>query len=594
MKVGLRREKKQMALDAGMLNCIVREIQDLNQSRIEKIHQPSQDEFVIILHSAKTKARILINVGSNNPRINLTQSTQENPQKAPMLCMLLRKHLNGGKLLNAYCEGFERVCKLEFESYDELGFKSSKFLICELMGKYSNLILTDANGKILALTRSIDFSSNAQRQLLVGMKYELPPSQDKLDTARVTRTQFLSVFQNASQGMKIDRFITTNFSGIAPSTARQIAYKLTGNIDATLENVNKENLANLFFEIIDSIKEGRACPYLLLNERKEPQEYSYIPIEYFGKSYENVKLDSFGELLDAFFTKKGNNERIRQKSTDILRLLTNAESRIVRKIAIQREELKECDRLDEYRIMADLITANLYAIKTGMQSVEVINYYDENMSMVKIPLDNKISPSQNAQKYYKKYTKLKKAKEELVKQIDLAEKELEYISTVFESLTKAEGESDLNQIRDELYHSGYASRMKNYSAQKNQAPKPLKFKTSGGYTLLCGKNNVQNDYITTKLAEKTDWWFHVKNLPGSHVLMQCGKEEPSEIDFTEAAEVAAYYSKAEGNNVAVDYTNAKHVKKPTGSKPGYVIYHVNWTAYVTPDEKKIKSMQIKG
>lgn len=582
-----------MAFDAAMLNLITNEINGLKESRVEKIYQPSQDEIVILLHSAKGKARLLINAGSSCPRINITETTSENPQKAPMLCMLLRKHLNSGKLLSAKCEGFERVCRLEFEAYDEMGFKSSKYLVCEIMGKYSNIILTDSNDKILALMRTVDFTTSIERQLLVGMTYTLPPKQAKLDTASLTKEQFLSAFNSAPLGIKIDKFITSGFLGIAPSTARQIAYSLCNDIDAFLEQTSGEKLWEKLFEVIEQVKTCRAKPYLILNENGEPQEFSYIPLKYFGTKFKCEEQQSFGALVDSFYSKKSQNERIRQKSSDILRLLTNAESRILKKIAIQTEELKECDKMDELRIMADLITANLYAIKSGMQYVEVVNYYDENMSMVKIPLDNKISPSQNAQKYYKKYTKLKKARVELAKQIELSKIELEYISTVFDALTKAEGEADLLQIREELYHSGYASKMKNYSAQKMQAPKPLKFITSGGYTVLCGKNNIQNDYITTKLAEKTDWWFHVKNMAGSHVLMQCGKEEPSERDFTEAAEIAAYYSKAEGNNIAVDYTNAKHVKKPAGSKPGYVIYHVNWTAYVTPDQKRIKEMQVK-
>ncbi len=582
-----------MAFDAGMLSLVVSEIDSLRESRIEKIYQPSNDEIVILLHSASKKTRILINAGSNCPRINITETTSENPQKAPMFCMLLRKHLSSGKLTGAGTLGFERVCFLEFEAYDEMGFKSKKYLICEIMGKYSNIILTDANNKIVALLKTVDFSLSMQRQLLVGMKYELPPKQDKLDTMAITKEDFLNAVEKAPMSMKVEKFITSGFAGIAPSTSRQIAYLVACDIDVILENVNKKALCEAFFKTIDGIRSKSSKPYLIVNDKNEPVEFSYIPLEYFGKEYKSIEVDSFGLLVDAYYTKKGNNERIRQKSSDILRLLTNAEARINKKIALQTEEIAECDKADQYRIMADLITANLYMIKSSMSVVEVINYYDEEMKKIKIPLDNKISPSQNAQKYYKKYSKMKKAKIELAKQIELSKKELEYIETVFDSLTKAEGEGDLSQIRDELYHSGYASRMKNYSAQKNQAPKPLKFKTSGGYTLLVGKNNTQNDYISTKLAEKSDWWFHVKNLPGSHVLMQCGKEEPSERDFTEAAEVAAYYSKAEGNNIAVDYTNAKHIKKPAGSKPGYVIYHVNWTAYVTPEEKRIKEMQIK-
>ncbi|MBQ4107992.1 MAG: NFACT family protein, partial [Clostridia bacterium] len=361
-----------------------------------------------------------------------------------------------------------------------------------------------------------------------------------------------------------------------------------------LKSVEKTTLVKVFFKILGDIRDGHAKPYMVLNPNGEPQEFSYIPLNYFGRDYRVIELDSFSNLVDEFYSKKGTNERIRQKSGDILRLITNAEARIVKKIEVQTLELKECEAAEEYRQMADLITANLYMIKKGAPLCEVVNYYDENMPMVKIPLDTMISPSQNAQRYYKKYTKLKKAKDELARQIELARGELKYIETVFDALSKAEVESDLNQIRNELYYSGYASRMKNYSVQKLQAPKVLKFKTSGGYTVLCGKNNTQNDYITTKLAEKGDWWFHAKGAPGSHVLMQCaGLDEPPAEDFTEACEIAAYYSKAQGGSVEVDYTLAKHVKKPNGSKPGFVIYHVNWSALVTPNEEKIKKMMQK-
>ncbi len=581
-----------MAFDAAMLNCIMNEIASYGECKVEKIYQPAGDEIVLLMHSREKNFRLLINAGSSCPRINVTSTQAENPQKAPMLCMLLRKHLGGAKLTNARCYGFERACELEFDAYDEMGFRSKKYLICEIMGKYSNIILADATKKILALLKTVDFSVSMQRQLLVGMTYELPPKQDKIDTDQATRGLFSEAFENAPKSMRVDKFISGSFSGIAMSTSRQIAYKATGSIDGLLEECELSTLLDTFFEIIDGVRGKNAKPYLVVNENNEPQEFSYTPLGYFGKGYECIELETFGELVDAYFTKKGKAERIRQKSSDIFKLLSNAEARINKKIAVQTEELTQCDMAEEYRIMADLITSNLYAMKRGESSVRLVNYYDESCSSIEIPLDSRISPSQNAQRYYKKYNKLKKAKIELSKQIEIGRKELEYINTVFDALTKADGEVDLMQIRDELYHSGYASRMKNYSAAKSQAPKPLKFVTSGGYTVLCGKNNTQNDYITTKLAEKTDWWFHVKNLPGSHVLMQC-KEEPSEVDFTEAAEIAAYYSQAEGNNIAVDYTNAKHVKKPAGSKPGYVIYHVNWTAYVTPDEQKIKKMMIK-
>lgn len=579
-----------MAFDAGMLRLVVNEIKALGECKVEKVYQPSNDEIVLMLHSLKKNVKLLINAGSNCPRISITETTTENPQKAPMLCMLLRKHISGGKMLDAKCLGYERVCSLEFDAYDEMGFKVRKFLICEIMGKYSNIILTDSNYKILAIMKPIDFSTSDKRQLLVGMTYELPPKQDKLDTLEITKEQFLSKYDSASKEMKCEKFLTSNFLGLAPSTARQLTYNVSKSHDSQLFEVEKHTLCDAFLDFSSKMRNMDLKPYLVLDEFSKPFEFSYLPIEYLGNNYKTVEYENFSKLIDAYYSQKGQNERIKQKSSDILRLLVNAESRITKKISLQTQEIEECEEADKYRIMADLITANLHILKKGVLSAKVINYYDDECSMIDIPLDEKLSPSQNAQKYYKKYNKLKKAKTELTKQIEIAKTELEYISTVFDSLTKAEKENDLLQIRDELYHSGYASKMKNYVQAKQSAPQPLKFKTSGGYTVLCGKNNVQNDYITTKIAEKSDWWFHVKNMPGSHVLMQSHGEEPSEKDFTEAAEIAAHYSKAEGNNIAVDYTYAKHVKKPAGSKPGYVIYHVNWTAYVTPDEKRIKEM----
>lgn len=582
-----------MAFDAGMLRCVTEEINSLAPCRIDKIYQPASDEIVLLIRTQNINEKLLINGGSNCPRINITETQAENPAKAPMLCMLLRKHLAGAKMTGARQMGFERVCELEFDAYDEMGYKSKKYLICEIMGKYSNIILADSEHRIIALLRPVDISANSARQLIPGVKYELPPKQDKLDTLSVTKEDFETAVKNAPSGTRCDKFISSAFAGIAISTARELTYLASGDIDTTLENVKIPTLIEEFFKIVDGLKSNSLYPYLVLDESSNPVEYSYIPLHYFGAGYANEKKKSFSELIDTYFLKKSKAERIRQKSSDILRLLTNAESRITKKIAAQTLELKECDSAEEYRSKGDLITSNIYAIKKGAPFVKAIDYSDENMSEKVIELDTRLTPAQNAQRYYKKYAKLKKAKAELAKQIELSKNELEYISTVFDALTRADGETDLAQIREELFHSGYASRMKNYTAVKTGTPHPLKFITSGGYTLLCGKNNTQNDYITTKLADKKDWWFHVKNMPGSHVLMQSGDKEPSERDFTEAAEVAAFYSKAEGNNIAVDYTKVKNVKKPSSSKPGFVIYTSNWTAYVTPDEEKIKKMQVK-
>ena len=578
-----------MAYDAGILRYIVNEINSYGACRVDKVYQPANDEIILLLHAGRENLKLLINAGSNYPRMNFTSSKSENTIKAPMLCMLLRKHLGGARLICARQYGYERACELEFEAYDEMGFKSKKYLICEIMGKYSNIILADKDKRIISALKAIDFSTSTQRQILTGMTYELPPKQDKVNILELTGEEFDNIYQGASPEMKIDKFITAHFQGIAMPVARQIAYECTGSIDAILDSVSRDSLKTAFFYVVDRIKNLDAEPYLTFVQGS-PTEYSYIRLDFYGRESQNEKFNTFSEMIDAFYSKKSQNERIRQKSADITRLITNARARILKKIALQGEELASSEKSEELKQMGDLITANIYQIKRGQERVSVINYYDPECPTVEIELDGRLTPAQNAQRYYKKYNKAKTARIELTRQIELSRAELEYIETVFDALEKAETESDLVEIRDELYHSGYASRMKNYSAAKTPAPSPLKFVTSGGYTVLCGKNNKQNDYITTKLATKKDWWFHVKNLPGSHVLMQCDGEEPSERDFTEACEIAAFYSKAKGNNIAVDYTHAKEVKKPVGSKPGYVIYHVNWTAYVTPDEKRINEM----
>jgi len=308
-----------------------------------------------------------------------------------------------------------------------------------------------------------------------------------------------------------------------------------------------------------------------------------------------AEMPSCSALIDSYFAERSRHDMLVQRASDILRILHAAEARVTKKIALQTAELKDCEDGEKYRVYGDLITANIYRLKKGDSHAEVENYYEDG-ALVKIPLDITLTPSQNAQKFYKKYTKSKSAKEHLTKQIEQSEAELQYIQTVLDALSRAETERELGEIRDELYHSGYASRMKNYTAKKQTAPSFLRFRSSGGRLILCGKNNTANDYLTTKFAERFDWWFHVKNQPGSHVIMQSTgtDDEPTEQEFTEAAMIAAYHSKAsDGTMVPVDYTRIRYVKKPSGAKPGYVIYTTNWTAYVTPDEETVQRLKEK-
>lgn len=588
-----------MAFDAGMLACTLDEIRrKALGARIEKVYQPERDEIVFQMRSFEGGRRLLINAGSNNPRIGFSVTQKENPQNPPMFCMLLRKHLQGAKLSDVSQADFDRVAFLEFETRDELGFECKRYLIAELMGKYSNLIYADENKKIISALKTIDFSAAGDRQILPGMTYRLPQTQKKLNPLKTDREAFGRIYASASPDQRCDKFITENFMGIAPVVAREISYRATKHTDTPLKFCFEEDVWRELSYVAGVIKRADFSPSLVLDGEK-PVEYSFIRLGQYGsleiKSYEDAGA---GAMLDAFFETRDREQRVHQRAADILRLLTNAESRLRRKLDIQHAELADCEKADMYKLYGDLIIANIYRLKRGDKKALLDDYSrcdaDGNPAKAEIQLDERLSPAANAQKYYKKYSKAKNARVELSRQIEIGEAELEYIYTVFESLTRAESPTDLEEIRDELYRSGYASRMKAYSARKPHTPSVMKFVTDDGMKVLCGKNNIQNEYVTHRLAEKNDYWFHAKNLPGSHVLLVTEGKEPTDLDFTRAAEIAAYYSKSEGGNIAVDYTLAKNVKKPAGAKPGFVIYHTNWTAYVTPSGQVIEKMRVKN
>ena len=583
-----------MAFDAGMVSFVTREINEkIKDGKVEKIYQPQRDEVIVAVRCGGENRRLLINVGSSNARINMTSMKPDNPTNPPMFCMMLRKHFQGAKVIGAQQLGFERAVRITFDAYDDLGFLSHKHMIVEIMGTYSNLIITDCDDKIIGASKIIDFSTNTKRQVIPGTVYEMPPAQDKMNPLEVSEREFLLAASAADPEASASKFIVNSFAGIAPLTAREIAYVSCGNSGGTMAQCEGK-LCKTFFDIMSKIKGGTGTPTLVYNKDGKPLEYSFTEIGQYGEDSVPTVCDSFGELIDTFFFTRANNERIKHRAFDVQRILTNAEKRISKKLSILSNELDSTADGEKYKLYADLITANIYRLKKGQPSCVLENYCD-GMKPVEIPLDSRFTPAQNAQKYYKKYNKSKSAKEHLAEQIELANKEYEYIFTVYDSLSRAESEKEISEIRSELYHSGYASKMKGYSEKKKQTPTFLRYKTSGGYLVYCGKNNLANDHITFKLAERSDWWFHVKNQPGSHVLLKCpSTEEPSEIDFTEAAMIAACNSKASGGAaVDVDYTNVKYVKKPPSAKPGYVIYHKNYSARVVPDEKIVKELLIK-
>ena len=580
-----------MAFDAGLLSFVIREIErELVGGKIEKIFQPGRDEAVFLFRAGGQSKRLLLNAGSTCPRICITEIKTENPKTAPMFCMMLRKHLSGAKLVGVEQIGFERAVRLCFEGFDDMGFKVKKHIIYELMGTYSNIILTDERDKICGLLRQIDFSTSTSRQLLSGMIYEVPPPQKKIDPMTIDRRSFNVLASECEPQRLCEKFIMNNFSGISPLVAREIAFISGGAADASIEECAGK-LTDVFFHTVSSIITGDGAPYFVYDKNGNIRGFCFMPVRQYGS--EPKEAASFGALIDAFYEKKARDERMRQKAADVLRIVANAKLRTERKIEARKAELAECSMGDDYKLKADLITANIYRLKRGMDKVLLCDYVTGND--IEIDLDTRLTPAANAQRYYKKYSKSKSAKEHLNTLIKSAEDEAVYIASVADALTRAETEKELSEIRLELQSSGYAGKFKKTADKKQASPTYLTFKTSGGYTVYCGKNNTANDYLTFKKAERSDWWFHAKNTPGSHVIMVTdGLEEPSAKDFTEAATIAAVYSKAgEGAAADVDYTLVRHIKKPPSAKPGFVIYHTNWSATVVPDHDLVESLAVK-
>ncbi len=586
-----------MAFDAGFVAAIVTELNaELIGAKIEKVMQPGKDVVLLQVHPDRAvgakhaTARLLIDAGSNNPRIGFTARNYENPKVPPMFCMLLRKHLTGARIVSIRQLGFERAVEIKLDARDEMGFVGTKYLICETMGRCSNLIFLGEDYRIISSLKSVDFSTSRVRQILPGVTYELPPvSPEKQNPLYADKASFLAAIEaDLSAQLRPDKSIMSHYLGISPLIAREIVFR--AGINAA-----PDALWRSFSEIYSAVREGNVTPILLRDANHAPLEYSFTRIFQYGDGAKTEQFADFSSLTDAFFGAKSQTEQIKQKSTDILRLLTNAETRLKKKIALQTEDLAASASRDNDKLWGDLLTANIYRLEKGMKEARLENYYDPEYQPVTIPLDTRLTPAQNAQKYYKRYAKAKSAEAHLTEQLSLARQELAYVETVFDALTRAEGEDDLDEIRRELYESGYASKMRHYVLKKPRAPKPMTFLSAGGYRILCGKNNSQNDYITHKLASKGDLWFHIHGMPGSHVVLLCDGEEPSSEDYTRAAIIAATHSKApRGTKVCVDYTRIKNVKKPPASKPGYVTYSANHAAWVEADDVGVEAWKIKG
>ncbi len=573
-----------MALDAVCIKGICAELSEkLLNGRIDKIHQPEKDEIVIHVRTFTDNYRLVISAGSAHPRIHLTNTQKKNPITAPMFCMLLRKHLGSGKIIAIEQVGFERIIKISVESYDELGDLTVKHIIAEIMGRNSNIILVNDDMKIIDSIKRVDFTVSTVRQVLPGLEYVLPPTQERTPLTDVDSDTAIDF----TKPQPAEKALMSSVSGISPLTAREVIYRALGRTDVNTAELNLNKQSSVKAELIrlaENVKNGEFAP-CVIKEKSSGRliDFSAIEIRQYEGLAEVTEAETLSAALDDFYSIRDMHERMRQRSADMVKLLNNAAERTEKKITILVKTLKDAENKDTYKIMGELITANLYRIKDGDRELTAENYYD-NMNEIKIPLLPELSASQNAQRYFKRYNKAKTAETESAKQLKNAREELDYIESTLAAVENAETETDLREIRAELIKEGYLKRRQDNKRRKNKPSEPLHFVSSDGFDIYVGKNNTQNDYVTTKLANSSDLWFHTKNIHGSHTIIKLGiNKDVPRTTVIEAAQLAAYYSKArESSQVPVDYTKIKNVKKPNGAKPGMVIYEGYNTIYVTP------------
>lgn len=577
-----------MPLDAVCLGGVVRELQDtIVGLRIEKIQQPARDQVVLTLRGNR---KLLLCAGANQPRIHLTGIARENPIQAPMFCMLLRKHLGSGRITAVEQPSMERVVALSIDTVDEMGEVGQRRLILECMGRHSNLILLDGDGRIIDCMRRVDMEMSEKRQVLPGLFYHLPPAQDKLDPLTVDEESFLRLLASAPEERNASDFLLDTFSAMSPLVCRELAHQSCGDGALLSDKGTAQTLMDIFFRWQAAVKAQQFLPFMISRGGK-PVDFSYMPISQYGAETEGMTWESFSPMLDAFYETREMIERIRQKGQDLQRCASSARDRIRRKLALQEKEYEETRDRDKLRVCGELITANLYRMERGMSYLTAQNYYEEGCPDVDIPLDPLLTPQKNAERYFKLYNKAKTAEIRLAEQMEIAVKERDWLESVLDELSRAETEQDFNDIRRELRDAGYLKAQgSGKKEQKRGASRPRVFRSGSGLQILVGRSNTQNDQLTRE-AFKSDYWFHTQRIHGSHVILRTEGRQPDEQSMTEAAILAAWFSQGrESGQVAVDYTQIRNVRKPAGARPGMVVYDPYQTAYVTPDEETVKRL----
>ena len=553
-----------MAFDGAFLHKITQELSVAVGCHMDKIYQPSRDELVLTLRKKGFAERLLITAKSGNARLHFTANKYENPENPPMFCMLMRKYLNAARLVDIIQPDLERVAVLVFSSSNEMGDIVEIKLVCELIGNKANIILVNENGRIIDSLRHSDVESGG-RLILPNAVYEFPEAQNKLNPLTTELSVIIKKAEETSYLKTVD--------GFSPLICREIE--------------ESENPKDRFAQILNDLKTADN-PVLILDNNNLPFDFTFTDIKQYGSSFKTEKFESFSALLDEFYTKKETVSRINSSAKDIIKLINNLKNRTEKKISLRLLDLEKCKNRETLRVYGELIKANLYSIKNGSEFAEVVNYYDSELKTVKIPLNPAISPSANANKYFKDYKKSYTAEQTLTALIEKDRKELEYFDAVSDSINRSSTLSDLQEIREELEETGYIKRTKDKRKKGNSNSAFKEYTSEEGYRILVGKNNKQNDLITTQIASKLDLWFHTKDIAGSHVLVMSGGKEVSDQTVLQAATLAAKNSKAAASSkVAVDYTPVKFVKKPNGAKPGMVIYTTNKTIFVNPTEELV-------
>lgn len=565
-----------MPLDAMCLQALTAELApQLEGAKIEKVQQPERDLLLLSVRGKLSNGKLLVAAGTGNARVHLTTESMENPAEPPMFCMLLRKHLVGARILSVTQPDHERMLRFDLESRDEMGDVARKALIVEMIGRSSNVILVDADGRIIDCLRRMDYAGDELRRLLPGMLYRMPPAQNKRSIFELSIDEAESLIASADRSIPVDRWLLNHFSGLSPLICRELASRSGENYEALVPE---------FSALIERINMQEFYPTMLLDDGA-PRDFSFMEIEQYGSLYENRRFDSFSELLDTFYAQRERAERQRRRSHDLLRTVRTARDRLQRKLSLQREEFRRTESRDEVRKNAELLTANLYRLKKGDRELICEDYYQEDLPEVRIPLDPLKTPQQNVAAMYKEYNKLKAAAAHLRVFLAQGEQQLDYLESVLDQIERAESEKDLAELRRELTETGYLKKQKKGKPEKVKAQGPLRYCSDDGFEILVGRNNIQNDELTTKTARRTDYWLHTQKVHGSHVIIRCEGADPPVRTIEQAASLAVYHSQGrDGGKIPVDLTMIRFVRKPSGSLPGKVIYTDYQTLLSQADE----------